>query len=34
MAMAGVEGSIFCPKKLEIYKLRNSINNNSDKALV
>ena len=34
MAEAGVEGSIFCPKDAEFYKLRNSINNITDKAMV
>jgi hypothetical protein len=31
MAEAGVEGSIFCPKEMELYKLKNSMNNHTEK---
>jgi hypothetical protein len=34
MAEAGVVDSIFCPKNMHLYKLRNNINNNENKALV
>ena len=34
LAEAGVEGSIFCPKEMEQFKLRNNINNHTNKAMV